>query len=109
MNEALQETGWDLKRAMAIMDERSDPRENPSFAAAAREALDGSVLGRPRQDDPRGSRAMAPAAGELNRAKVTALESPRGGRPRRGEAHRPWGRAQPASVGVVTVHLTRPA
>ncbi len=44
MDEALEETGWDLKRAMAIMDERSDPRENPSFAATAREALDSSVL-----------------------------------------------------------------
>ena len=44
MDEALEETGWDLKRAMAMMDEKSDPRENPSFAAAAREALDSSVL-----------------------------------------------------------------
>jgi hypothetical protein len=43
MNEALEESGWDLKRAMTMMDEKSDPRENPSFAAAAREALD-SVL-----------------------------------------------------------------
>ncbi len=44
MDEALEEAEGDLKRAMAIMDERSDPRENPSFAAAAREALDSSVL-----------------------------------------------------------------
>ncbi len=44
MDEALEETGWDLKRAMSMMDEKSDPRENPSFAAAAREALDDSVL-----------------------------------------------------------------
>jgi len=44
MDEALEESSWDLKRAMAMMDEKSDPRENPSFAAAAREALDSSVL-----------------------------------------------------------------
>ena len=44
MDEAVEDAGWDLKRAMAMMDERSDPRENPGFAAAAREALDSSVL-----------------------------------------------------------------
>ncbi len=44
MDEALEESAWDLNRAMAMMDEKTDPRENPSFAAAASEALDNSVL-----------------------------------------------------------------
>jgi hypothetical protein len=44
MDEALEESAWDLTRAMAMMDEKSDPRENPSFAATASEALDSSVL-----------------------------------------------------------------
>ena len=44
LDQALEQAGWDLERAMIIMDERTDPRENPSFAAAAREALDDSVL-----------------------------------------------------------------
>src|SRR6266851_1033696 len=44
VDEILSETGWDLERAMNMMDERSDPRENPSYVAAEREALGGSLV-----------------------------------------------------------------
>ena|SRR5713101_1346341 len=45
LDEILADTGWDFERALNMLEERTEPRENPSLAAAEREALGGSMVG----------------------------------------------------------------